>query len=269
MDMINAITDLPIIHIQKVLEVLKKELHQAQQMCKRVQSNNLAKPSHETLEMVLTAWEKTGNLESFVDYFRAIPTEYAKPPLIALTAWKASREMREPIFAMSHESLKEISAECDGENLLQHRKLIRQHIGVDSLPEVVKTLTGSVHMPDGKIFFMIAQIGTMPISPQIRKEISKATKLPLSRVKHMVLNDRDFDTVKQLGLAPGYVGPFSYRYMGLKYIFYIIAYPDDCSHPDLVALRFTPFDTLVFSRTVFESLLIAYAMWAKVNTIFL
>ena len=125
-------------------------------------------------------------------------------------------------------------------------------------------------MAEGKVFFMMARTGDDLMEHKIKVEMSEATGMPLSRVKkRMILNDPDFDTTAQLGLAPGYVGPFAYRYDRMKYIFYVISHSSDHRPPGFVALRFTPTDTLVLTGRVFEPLLVAYALWRDVEIRFL
>ena len=95
----------------------------------------------------------------------------------------------------------------------------------------------------------------MKVDKKLKKKLSRVTGISNSSIKHhFYINPPDFDPVLNLGLSAGNVGPFPYFINDLEEIIFL----KKETPSEFVAVRLTPFDTLIITERLFEILMVAY-----------
>nr|VFJ86345.1 MAG: hypothetical protein BECKH772A_GA0070896_100013 [Candidatus Kentron sp. H]VFJ95343.1 MAG: hypothetical protein BECKH772C_GA0070978_100023 [Candidatus Kentron sp. H]VFK01164.1 MAG: hypothetical protein BECKH772B_GA0070898_102204 [Candidatus Kentron sp. H] len=199
-------------------------------------------------------------------YFSFMPTSMMKPPVIAVLAIEYSVKYSYPFMVFSHEAVHLTSAFSDIAMMEKHRSHINETLGISELPLIVKTITVGVKHHGSKDFFMVTELGNVKIDKRTKEKLSEATGIPRHAMKrHFHINDPDFDPVRNLGLSPGHVGPFPYFVRNLAHILFL----KKEIPRELVAIRLTPFDTLIITEILFERLMMAYMKWKGRDVVFI
>nr|VFK02467.1 MAG: hypothetical protein BECKH772B_GA0070898_102824 [Candidatus Kentron sp. H]VFK02628.1 MAG: hypothetical protein BECKH772A_GA0070896_102811 [Candidatus Kentron sp. H]VFK05567.1 MAG: hypothetical protein BECKH772C_GA0070978_102831 [Candidatus Kentron sp. H] len=189
-----------------------------------------------------------------------------KPPVITVLAVECSVKYGYPFMIFSHEAIHLTSAFSDIAMMEEHGSHIKETLGISELPLIVKTITVGVKHHGNKDFFMVTELGDPKIDRQIKGKPSEATGIPRHAMKrHFHINDPDFDPVRNMGLSPGHVGPFPYFVRNLAHILFLRK-EIPCQ---FVAIRLTPFDTLIIIEILFEMLMMAYMKWKGREVIFI
>ncbi len=189
-----------------------------------------------------------------VSYFSRLSHAHHKPVSVLLAAVELHKKHSLPFFVISHDEHHEVSAQASAELITNISIHIPPHFVPVSAPAVVKTITLSVHVHEEYKHLLISQLGHKRLSDAELKKISESTGISLNHLKkHSHLNHQ-FDPISHFGRVPGMVGPFPDHIDELTALIYI-----QSQEPSIVAVRYTPADTVFMCRHMFEALLSAYS----------
>nr|VFJ98312.1 MAG: hypothetical protein BECKH772A_GA0070896_101366 [Candidatus Kentron sp. H]VFJ98504.1 MAG: hypothetical protein BECKH772B_GA0070898_101363 [Candidatus Kentron sp. H]VFK03540.1 MAG: hypothetical protein BECKH772C_GA0070978_101342 [Candidatus Kentron sp. H] len=218
------------------------------------------------LEESIRFYMETSDPSLIKKYCSLMSIPMIKPPIVAILATEISMERSYPFTIFSHEAIHQNSAFSDVAMMEKHGTYIREALNTSELPPIVKTITVGIGRHGNESYFMVTELGDLRINKQLKKKLSEATGVPNSTMKHHFhINDQGFDPIRNLGLSPGNVGPFPYFIRRLEHIIFLKK-EISC---ELVAIRFTPFDTLIITEALFEMLMIAYMKWKGRQIIFI
>ncbi|MGB5687359.1 MAG: hypothetical protein WBM35_16235 [Candidatus Electrothrix sp.] len=170
-----------------------------------------------------------------------------KPPLLIFFLSKISALYNRPYVFLEHKkfSENEYSAASDICAMSPYKEKIINLMKCNSL-NVVKTITVKVILED-KRSFMLLIFGTSDFRLNAKNK-TKISNLFSSNKNKMrfYINPDDFDSVDNLGLSRGYVGPLVYSFKKIDKVIYL---KEDA---DAVHFRVTPFHSIVISVEIFD-----------------
>lgn len=211
------------------------------------------------LEESLEAWDRFKDAALVANYFGEVRSEACKPPAVAMALHGFCKAAGFPFIVLRHEVLEERAAASDVAIIEAFRETIRNRLGNAELPLVVKTLTMGVRVKGRKFFLLLGELGDVRLNRELETKLHQVTGLPAHALKHdLEINDPEFNPAQHLGLEPGNVGLFPYFLRGVEHLLFREEPSIDPSR--LVALRFTPTDTLVLTKKACES---AMAAWVS------
>jgi len=203
-----------------------------------------------TLEHALNIYKTESDMSLILEYFSHILPQTLKPPIVSILAAKLSFGNHLPIMALSHDVIQTGAAIVDLKIIDEYQQRIYATLGFHEPPFVVKTITVSVEYQKRKRFLLLTGLDDWKVSIQLKERLSEITDLPKNALNHKFrINDPEFDPLVNLGLAPGYVGPFPYFIKNLDYLIFL---NNNEKKTRLVAVRLTPFDMLIFAEELFQ-----------------
>ena len=189
-----------------------------------------------------------------------------KPLIVAIASIEYSMRYDYPFTIFSHQAIYQNSAFSDTVMMETQEDYIKETLGIYQLPPIIKTITIGVRHDGNNHFLMLSELGDIRVDKRLKWKLSEIMGIPKHAIKrHFHINDPSFDPVRNLGLAPGNVGPFPYFIRELEYILFL----KNKTLCEFVAIRFTPFDTLIISEILFEMLMMAYLKWKGKEIIFI
>lgn len=198
-------------------------------------------------------------------YLSAVGQGLHKPASVLLAALSLRSELDLPLFALSHNESHDITAEESAKFVaaLHHDNAepFANH-GNFNFMQIVKTITMSIRTDsDCKRHFLLTEVGSIRIGDRELHGISNATGISMNRLRHFTQFNRDFDPMSHFGTKTGLVGPFPDSVKELDGLIYLRPQALRSADPatTLVAIRYTPFDTVFMSYRIFEALLTSYA----------
>ncbi len=221
-----------------------------------VNINSLSDPQTRSgvpdLEECLAVWLETGDL-SLLRFRVDFMSRSHLAPTFVMNAYGYVHENKKPFLIVQHEP--SFSAGDNAGVLMQQGERIRQALGTDKMPEVLKTV--SLGFPSDQLV-LVSGIGDFRLDHGVRASIGAELGVTRADSRRAIINPPDFDTTLYLGLQPGMVKPILEPHLvgdvdGICYL------KDRALAEDFVAISVSHVDSMIMQVRDFEFLFADYA----------
>lgn len=162
------------------------------------------------LSTALNVWYETGDL-SLIQSRCFLMARSHLAPVFVMNAYGFIGDFRlpngekRPFMIINHDP--SFSAGENAEALAKQTEVIYQTLGVNELPQVLKTVTLVFSHQGINYATLVSGIGDFKLDRKTKVDIGSELGLPKSVSRTTIVNPPDFDTTLFLGLQPGMVKP--------------------------------------------------------------
>lgn len=209
------------------------------------------------LRMALETWYDTGDLSLIQGRCLLMPRSHLAPVFVMnaygfIDEFRLPDGQKRPFMIVNHDP--SFSAGDNAENLAKQAEDVYQTLGINELPQVLKTVT--LRFND-KGTVLVSGIGDFRLDRETRIAIGSELGFPKSEARTATINPADFDTTVYLGLQPGMVKPILEPHLvgnvaGICYL------KGRVKPEDFMAISVSHVDSIVMQARDFEFLFADY-----------